>query len=141
MGEYPKLDEYPILSRYVKTSLALLEMRETEEKKDACWQLITLTPDALKDQQDYNRRFIEARRNSDPNREYSGYTFVTAQPFKQYAIICEKAGDIPHAIWTCQYAIRLGLTDDGTKGGMPGRLDKLMRKYNAARKEEQNPQG
>ena len=48
--------------------------------------------------------------------------------FKQLAIFYEKQGNYHLAITVCEEAIRLGFEDDGTKGGMTGRIEKLEKK-------------
>ena len=35
-------------------------------------------------------------------------------------------GDLERAIWVCQFALAFGVTNDGTKGGFPGRLQNLL---------------
>ncbi len=38
----------------------------------------------------------------------------------------EYTGDLQRAIWVCQFALAIGITDDGTKGGFQGRLQNLL---------------
>lgn len=48
--------------------------------------------------------------------------------FKQLAIFYEKQGNYHLAITVCEEAIRLGFEEDGTQGGMTGRIEKLEKK-------------
>lgn len=48
--------------------------------------------------------------------------------FKQLAIFYEKQGNYHLAVTVCEEAIRLGFEEDGTQGGMTGRMEKLDRK-------------
>lgn len=54
--------------------------------------------------------------------------------FKRLAIIYEKLGKYDEAIDVCKRGIELGFIKDDTKGGLPGRLAKLMKK--AGRQDE-----
>ena len=51
--------------------------------------------------------------------------------FQQLAILYEKAGKYREAIDICKQAIDYGLTDK-TKGGYPGRIEKLQKKLGAS---------
>lgn len=53
------------------------------------------------------------------------YPFDT---FKRLAIIYEKQGKYDEAIAVCQQAIKHGIKEDGTEGGMVGRIAKLKRR-------------
>ena len=48
--------------------------------------------------------------------------------FQKLAIIYEKAGNYPAAIAICEKAISLGFDNDGTKGGMTARVERLKKK-------------
>lgn len=48
--------------------------------------------------------------------------------FKQLAIFYEKQGNYHLAVTVCEEAIRLGFEEDGTQGGMTGRMEKLEKK-------------
>lgn len=48
--------------------------------------------------------------------------------FELLAKIYEKQGNFEEACFVCQRAIVLGYTEDGTKGGMRGRLEKLLKR-------------
>ena len=56
------------------------------------------------------------------------YNVPRYSSFKALAIIYEKEGDFAAAIDICRIAIKVGQTNDGTKGGMSGRLEKLLAK-------------
>ena len=69
------------------------------------------------------RLVLEERTNSKPFLQLPYYP-----AFKQLAIIYEKSGNLDEAIRVCEKAIEIGFTDDKTKSGMSGRLDKLKTK-------------
>ena len=48
--------------------------------------------------------------------------------YKHLAKLYEKQGNLNAAARICADAIKAGFPDDGTKGGMQGRLDKLVKK-------------
>lgn len=136
MVEFPDFHSYKALEKYFSLRESLFTVKEPEQIKSICWTMIEYVPLALKEQQEFNDQHIKALKESheaigrhEPDEYYRYVDFVTAEPFKRYAIICEKEGNLPTAIWSCQQAIHFGLTNDGTKGGMTGRLEKLMKKY------------
>lgn len=51
------------------------------------------------------------------------------QSFKRLSIIYEKRGDYERAAMACKRALDLGITRDGTEGGMLGRFARLSKKY------------
>lgn len=57
---------------------------------------------------------------------YRGYPVIGT--FKRLSIIYDKQNKIEEAIRTCEKAVELGVLKDGTKGGYPGRLEKLTKK-------------
>ena len=130
---YPDFHSFKMLEKYWSLREQLFTVREPDDVREICWQMITFAPQALEEQQQFNDQYKQARKEKadffgEEYHEQSEIRFVNAEPFKRFAIICEKQGNLPQAIWACQYAIRLGLTDDGTKAGMKGRLEKLMKK-------------
>ena len=133
MIEYPNIHSFKSLELYCSLNEKLLETKDQDEIEDICWKMITYIRSALEEQKQYNDQYKQAAID---NANYFGWeyrerketAFVTAEPFKRFAIVCEKKGNLPQAIWACKQAISLNLTDDGTKGGMQGRLDKLMKK-------------
>lgn len=63
--------------------------------------------------------------------EIQGYKKIPSYPsFKTLAQLYEKMEDYYSAINVCISSIKLGYVSDGTKGGMQGRLAKLIKKYN-----------
>lgn len=56
--------------------------------------------------------------------------------FARHAMIHEKRGEYDKAAAVCVVAIRAGITDDGTKGGMPARLRRMLKKGNLKPTEE-----
>lgn len=52
--------------------------------------------------------------------------------FKYLAMLFEKRGEYRAAISVCEVAIAKGYSDDGTKGGMYGRIERLKKKINKA---------
>lgn len=56
--------------------------------------------------------------------------------FARLAIIYEKREEYAKAIDVCTEAIRLGYESDGTKNGLKGRIARLLRKEEAARKKD-----
>ena len=130
---YTDIHSFPFLEKYWSMREQLFTVKDPDAVRGICWQMITFAPQALDEQKQYNDQYRKAREESaaffgEKCRSQQEICFVNAEPFKRFAIVCEKQGNIPQAVWACQYAIRLGLTDDGTKAGMQGRLDKLMKK-------------
>lgn len=134
MIEYPDFHSFKSLEKYWSFREQLFTTKDPDEIENICWQMIKYIRPALDEQKQFNEQYKLAIKE---NAEYFGRDyqdrqetyFVTAEPFKRYAIVCEKKGNLPQAIWACQQAISLGLTDDGTKAGMKGRLEKLMKRY------------
>ena len=56
----------------------------------------------------------------------------SAPSFKRLAMIREKRGDYAGAALACVQQLRLGVQGDGTKGGMRGRLARMVKKGNLA---------
>lgn len=50
--------------------------------------------------------------------------------FEKSAKLLEKLNQYEYAINICIYALKLGFTKDGSKGGLKGRLARLLKKYN-----------
>ena len=146
MTEFPRIEDFPMLKKYIELSLLLIEARGPEHVKDISWRMITYIRPAMEEAEAFNkqmntasREFCEGAGVIRPEEDYQRvHMSVSAEPFKRFAIICEKEGDLPHAIWACQQAISLGLTDDGTKAGMKGRLEKLFKRYNEQCQENEN---
>lgn len=133
MTEYPDIHSFMSLMHYWTLREQLWTVKDPEAVKNICWEMISYVPQALEEQIQFNDQYRKAGKENADHFEISYHEpteirFVNAEPFKRFSIICEKDGNLPQAIWACQYAIRLGLTDDGTKGGMQGRLDKLLKK-------------
>ena len=64
----------------------------------------------------------------------SGFKRPTqADAFKYLAMLYEKQERFQEAVAVCQDAISVGITDDGTKGGMPARLERMSRKLSTAK--------
>ena len=97
----------PVLMKYIEKQLSLLEEKDTGKSKKTCREMIDLVPAVIKQ---------------------SGYEIVSAMPFKRLAIIYEKEGDFEKAINTCVLALSFNLDDDGTKGGIIGRIERLKKK-------------
>lgn len=64
---------------------------------------------------------------------------VVYPSFQRLAIIYEKRGMYEEAMAVCEQAIEKGFPDDGTKGGMPARLDKMKKQI--ARRDSQKEKG
>lgn len=133
MIDYPDIHSFKSLDTYWSLRERLLTEKDQNEIENICWKMITYVRPALEEQKQYNDQYKQAAINNAKQfgwdyRERKDAIFVTAEPFKRFAIICEKKGNIPQAIWACKQAISLNLTNDGTKGGMQGRLDKLLKK-------------
>lgn len=61
---------------------------------------------------------------------YENCIFDMSEPCKTLAMIYEKRGEFQRAATICVYAIENGYTKDGTKGGMRGRLSRMIKKGN-----------
>ena len=56
----------------------------------------------------------------------------SSPPYKRLAMIREKKGDYEGAALACVQQLRLGVMGDGTKGGMRGRLARMVKKGHLA---------
>lgn len=63
-------------------------------------------------------------------KKYNQPIPTMCEPAKRLAIIREKQCRFDDAAAICGKAIKLGMPDDGTKGGMRGRLAKMIKKGN-----------
>lgn len=129
----PDIRNYPMLLKYLEMQGALTAAESQTQKREICWSMITYSRDAIQQANEFNKLTAEAlKQNQIEAGIYNGSIrdaiTISSLPYKQFAIICEKEGNIPQAIWACKQAIELGLTDDGSKDGMQGRLDRLLKK-------------
>ena len=119
---FPDIHNYPALVECIELREKLLTEKDPETIKYICKTLIDMIPDVKIQQKEYNAKYKMAR--PDANE----FDFVTVEPFKRLAIMYEKEGNLQYAMLFCDYALSLGYTNDGTKGGMAARLDKLHKK-------------
>lgn len=61
---------------------------------------------------------------------YENHIFDMSPPCKTLAMIFEKRCEYQRAATICVFAIENGYTNDGTKGGMRGRLARMIKKGN-----------
>lgn len=134
---YPTIYEYDILGKYINLQLLLSEEKETEEIRHICLEMLKMLPTALAQEREFGEKWKLARRKShestgiyldDEYYEMHIPIRITSIPYKKLAIIYEKEGNYSQAIQLCEEALSFGFTDDGTKGGMEGRLAKLKKK-------------
>lgn len=59
---------------------------------------------------------------------YENHIFDMSTPCKMLAMVYEKRCEYQRAATICVYAIENGYTNDGTKGGMRGRLARMIKK-------------
>ena len=59
---------------------------------------------------------------------YENCVFDMSPPCKTLSMIYEKRGEYQRAATICVYSIENGYTNDGTKGGMRGRLARMIKK-------------
>lgn len=59
---------------------------------------------------------------------YEGYPFLESPPLKMLAMVYEKNAKYSAAALACVRAIKNGYPNDGTKGGMRGRLARMIKK-------------
>lgn len=64
---------------------------------------------------------------------HTHYPHTYYKPYIILAKVYEKQGHYDKAIATCREAIKKGYTDDGTKGGMRGRIERLEKKQKSAK--------
>lgn len=83
-----------------------------------CEQDISLVGDIL----EYSRQYDEIR-----GRDYKQP--MPYEAFKRLSIIYEKRGEYEQAAMVCKRALDMGITRDGTDGGMLGRFARLSKKY------------
>ena len=69
-------------------------------------------------------------------KKYDRGVPYSSPPFKRLAMIREKQGDYEGAALACVQQLRLGVDGDGTKGGMRGRLARMVKKGNLYENEE-----
>lgn len=63
-------------------------------------------------------------------KKYYGDASLKEHPYKRLAMLMERQGRYEEAVSVCDEAIRIGLTADGTKGGMVGRRERLLKRHN-----------
>ena len=119
---FPDIHDYPAIVECIELREKLLTEKDPETIKYICKALIDMIPDVKNQQKEYNAKYKKARPDA------TDFDFVTVTPFKRLSIMYEKEGDLQTAMLFCDYALSLGYNDDGTKGGMQGRLDKLKKK-------------
>ena len=122
MPSFPDIHDYPAIVESIKLREQLITEKDPETIKYICKALIDMIPDVKTQQKEYNAKYKMAFPSA------TVYDFVTVEPFKRLAIMYEKEGNLQYAMLFCDYALSLGYNDDGTKGGMKGRLDKLRKK-------------
>lgn len=133
MTEYPKIEDFIFLHRYLDLLQELVNSRGQEQEEEICRKMMTYTRDAMREAEVFNKQLAQASKENlaacgIESREYRPAITISTVPYKRYAIICEKNGEIGHAVWACRQAISLGLDYDGTKAGMKGRLERLLKK-------------
>lgn len=140
MSNLPNIHGYPAITRHFEICERLMILREkdAEEKERLCGEMIRIIPNAKKEAEEYSKRKIDCMKKfhaetgeKHPDEYYQRYvlTIPTVNPFKILAIMYEKNGEYDKAIQICNEALTFpGYESDGTKGGMKGRLEKLMKK-------------
>ena len=118
----PDIYNFPSVVEYISLQQSLITEKDPGAIKKICCRMIALIPDVKKEGDEYNAQMLKEK------PEAIVYDFATAAPFKRLAILYEKEGNIHQAITVCHHALSFGFSDDGTKGGIQGRLDKLMKK-------------
>ncbi len=138
MVEYPEVENFSAIMMYWDGYGRLFRKADKEEHKDdpeyykrVCEQMVMYARPAMQETKAYNEQYRKARKENE-YREKEYFPVVTAEPFKRLSVIYEKEGNLVQAIYYCQQAISLRLTDDGTQSGMKGRLERLMKKYNSS---------
>lgn len=134
MKQPPDIRSYPLLLNYINLQGQLVAASDQDQRKSISWSMIAFARDAIQQAKEFNLLTAEALKANQIEagiyREGNIHDAITISslPYTQFAIISEKEGNITQAVWACQQALDLGLTDDGTKGGMHGRLDRLLKK-------------
>lgn len=137
MTEYPEIENFPAIMKYWeghgyisrKSNLEVFKENPDLLKK-ICDTMVMYAIPAMEEAKQYNTQYKQARKDNPEKREKEYFPPVTAEPFKKLSVIFEKEGNLVQAIYYCKQAIKLGLIDDGTKAGMKGRLEKLLKRYN-----------
>lgn len=122
MELFPDVHDYPAIAKCIELRMKLLTEKDPEIIKYICKTLIDMIPDVKTQQKEYYEKYKKVRPTA------TEFDFVTVEPFKRLAIMYEKEGELQTAMLFCDYALSLGYNEDGTKGGMQGRLDKLRKK-------------
>ena len=102
----------------VANNLSLPNSPEMQKVIELCLDDIRLAPDFL----EYCKEIANYYK-TDLQKQIPTYP-----SFYRLAIIYEKQKEYQKAIDICNYAIKLGYIRDGTKGQMPGRIARLIRK-------------
>ncbi len=107
----------------------LLCMNDIELYHDFCNGWIMEADDKKISRIMFDRRIGEEHPPAYYEEKYkSAYTLPRYSSFKELAILYEKEGDYKSAIDVCKEAIEVGQTNDGTKGGMTARMERLRKK-------------
>lgn len=103
--------------------LTLIQVSKSETKNDdyinACEEEIAIIPSILA----YTNEMSRHASYKDPWGQTMGYGV-----FKELSIYYQKQNRISDAIRVCEKGIECGYIDDGTKSGMYGRLERLLKK-------------
>lgn len=111
-----KINNY--YSNFINNGLSQTDLAKLE---DYCNKYLGLLPDIIKSLKE--EKSITNDKNMIIN-EQSYYSFV----YKKLALAYEKQGDYQKAMDICQKSISSGITNDGTKSGFSGRIEKLQKK-------------
>ena len=117
-----------IIKRGERASGSAVDLHFFEHDAGECYyRQIPLRPDAIDMAIHYYRRDIGNLSHYASELMTDGI-MARIDSFKKLAMCYEKKGDYAAAIEICERAIKAGQSNDGTKGGMTGRIEKLKAK-------------
>lgn len=131
---------YPHITMHYELLEQITREKNPEIKKRLCLEDISIFPEFRKELLMQADEIVQKSKASDDRigehhpleyykRKYAHNYIIPRFPsFKALAIIYEREGEYEEAIGICKDAIKLGLQDDGTKGGMTERIRKLQAK-------------
>lgn len=135
---------YPAIEKHFEILSALETENDTEKIKKLCIKDIDLLPsfkeetkrrgdDMAKQALDYDKKLgLQVHPFSYyQERNSVSYNIPRFPTFKTLVIIYEQEKDYESAIAVCKRAIAEGQERDGTKSGMTGRLERLLKKANS----------
>ena len=110
----------------------IIDLLRNEKREE---NIISLCKEDISIVEDFKREYVRKASKEADEMNLKGLkrkSYIALPPsypsFKKLAIIYEKRKDYDSAISVCKSAIKAGYKNDGTEGGMKGRIEKLKAK-------------